>query len=209
MSIHSSARPSFRTLRRTCVASLLICFAGVSLPPSGLLAADRGADSGEEDSEIVEPDYKPKTKAELKRSLTSIQFKVTQNEGTEPAFRNKYWDNKKEGLYRCVVCGLSLFSSETKFKSGTGWPSFWAPIKDEHVGYKKDFHLFYPRQEVHCSRCNAHLGHVFNDGPRNKTGKRYCMNSASLRFEEPKSTPKAPKTTKKPNETDAEKKEKK
>jgi len=86
-------------------------------------------------------------------------------------------------LYRCVVCGLSLFASETKYKSGTGWPSFYAPIKPDHVGYKTDWHLLFPRKEVHCSRCNAHLGHVFDDGPRDKTGKRYCMNSAALRFE--------------------------
>lgn len=132
--------------------------------------------------EIAEPAYQPKSKSQLKRGLTSIQYRVTQSEDTEPAFRNKYWDNKNKGLYRCVVCGQSLFSSTTKFKSGTGWPSFWAPIKKTHVGYKDDSHLFYTRTEVHCSRCKAHLGHVFNDGPKQTTGKRYCMNSASLKF---------------------------
>jgi methionine-R-sulfoxide reductase len=149
------------------------------------VAADSESDSSEEDG-LVDPPYKPKTEAELKRSLSAIQFKVTQKEGTEPAFRNKYWDNKKQGIYRCVVCAQSLFSSETKYKSGTGWPSFYDPIKKDHVAYRTDFHLFYPRKEVHCSRCNAHLGHVFDDGPKNATGKRYCMNSAAMTFE-PKS----------------------
>ncbi|MEM6474020.1 MAG: peptide-methionine (R)-S-oxide reductase MsrB [Planctomycetota bacterium] len=151
--------------------------------PAAAAFSDEKSAAIDGSDEIEEPDYEPKTKAELRRTLTSMQFKVTQNEGTEPAFRNKYWDNKEKGIYRCVVCGLSLFSSETKYKSGTGWPSFYAPIKEDHVGYKTDFHLFYPRKEVHCSRCKAHLGHVFNDGPRDKTGKRYCMNSAAMKFE--------------------------
>ncbi|MCA9135289.1 MAG: peptide-methionine (R)-S-oxide reductase MsrB [Planctomycetales bacterium] len=148
---------------------------------SGKKSADE-SDEDEED-EIEEPPYTPKTKSELQKMLTPIQFKVTQNEETEPAFRNKYWDNKKEGIYRCIVCGQSLFSSDTKYKSGTGWPSFYDTIKPDHVGLKSDFHLFYPRKEVHCSRCNAHLGHVFDDGPKETTGKRYCMNSAAMTFE--------------------------
>jgi methionine-R-sulfoxide reductase len=133
--------------------------------------------------ESDEEPYVPKTKRELQRILTRIQYDVTQNEATEPAFRNRYWDNKKEGIYECIVCGRDLFSSKTKYKSGTGWPSFYAPIDPKSIGTRIDYRLFYARTEVHCSRCKAHLGHVFDDGPK-PTGLRYCMNSASLKFVE-------------------------
>ncbi|XZE54380.1 peptide-methionine (R)-S-oxide reductase MsrB [Planctomycetaceae bacterium SH139] len=148
-----------------------------------------GQDSEDQSSEKKPPtaekaekdEYKPPTKAELRRRLSRIQYLVTQEEETEPAFRNAYWDNKKPGTYVCIVCDKPLFTSETKFASGTGWPSFWQPLDDEAVGTKTDWKMFYPRTEVHCSRCRAHLGHVFEDGPR-PTGLRYCMNSASMKF---------------------------
>ena len=186
--IRRLSRPSsMRNLVSAAVAAAVLCPLALSTPsraappaqPATEAKASADASAPAAGEEI---DYRKITAAQWKKRLTPQQFLVTRKHGTERAYSSKLHNSKADGVYQCVCCGQVLFDSQHKFDSGTGWPSFFQPIEQKAVGTAVDRKLLYPRTEVHCDRCGAHLGHVFRDAPQTPTGLRYCMNGVALEF---------------------------